>query len=236
MGPAAHIEPVVAAPVDGEFLAFGQFLGPFGLEGLAFARPLGDQRLAAPHFAAQRFVGADDAAHFLLDGGEIVHAERLARVGGLHVVVEAIVGRGAEGDLRAGEQRLHRFGQHVGIVMPGEFQRIGLVPRGDQRQLGIAIEGAGEIAQFAVNTRGQRGFRKAGADRGGNVCRGRSRRHFAHRSVGQADLEQFGHRRSSVSFGRALGQRQAHRKSGVVRVTGSGRTPRRPEPGGRRQV
>ena len=191
---AAHVEPVVAAPIDGEFLAFGQFLGPFGLEAFAFGGPLGDQRLAAPDLAAERLVGADDGAHRLLDGGQIVHAERLAAVGRLDVVIEAVVGRRAEGDLRAGEERLHRFGQHVGIVMARQFERIGFVARGDQREACIALERPGEIAQFPVDPRGERGLGEAGADRGGDIGGRRPARHFAHRAIGQADLEQFGHR------------------------------------------
>jgi hypothetical protein len=69
-------------------------------------------------------------------------------------------------------------------------------------------------------------------DRGGDIRRGAAGGHFAHRAIGQADLQKFGHYRSSVWFGRALGQRATHRKSGVERKTGSRRTPRRPEPGG----
>src|SRR3546814_9025821 len=90
---------------------------------------------------------------FLLDRGKIVHAERLAALGCLDVIVKAIVGRRAEGDLRAGPQRLHRFGQDMGVVMASKFERIGLVARSDERQPSIAIEGAIEIAQFSVHAR-----------------------------------------------------------------------------------
>ena len=53
---------------------------------------------------------------------------------GREVVIEAVVGRRAEGDLRAGEQRLHRLGQHVRVVVARQFERVGLVARGDQRE------------------------------------------------------------------------------------------------------
>ena len=231
--PAAHVEPVVAAPIDGEFLALGQFLGPFGLEGLPLVRPLGDQVFAAPHFAAQRLVRADQAAHFLLDRGKIVHRERLARVGGLHVVIEAVVGRRAEGDLGPGEQRLHRFGKDMRVIVAGEFERIGFVAAGDQREARIAIEGAGEVAQLAVDARGDRGFRKAGADRGGDIGRGAAARHFAHRAIGQADLEQFGHdNRRSVWFAARPATKGKAPEERCCAKAEPGRTPRRPDPGG----
>ena len=237
MRAAAHVEPGAffvwgPRPIDGEFLVFGKFARPFGLEAFAIGGPFGDELFAAPHFAVQRLVGADDGAHRVFDGGQIIHAERLAALGRLHVVIEPVVGRGAEGDLRAGEQCLHRLGQHVSIIVAREFERVGLIAGCHQREVGIAFERAGEVAQFPVNARGNRRLGKAGANRGGNVRRGRSGGHFAHRSIGQADLEQFGHCRKSVWFGRALGQAGAHRKSGVEQITVGGRTPRRPEPGG----
>jgi hypothetical protein len=89
------------------------------------ALPAGDQVCARPDFAAQRLVGGDDLAHLCLDRGQVFLGERA--LGG-EVVIEAIVGRRAEGDLRAGEQRLHRFGQNVGKVVAHQFQGVGLVP------------------------------------------------------------------------------------------------------------
>ena len=58
MRPAAHVHPVIARPVDRQFLAIGQFRRPFGLEAFARGRPCRDQRIARHHFAAQRLVGA----------------------------------------------------------------------------------------------------------------------------------------------------------------------------------
>ena len=105
------------------------------------------------------------------------------------IVIEAVVGGRPEGDLRAGEQRLHRFGEDVGIVVPRQFQRIGLVARGDQRERAIAGERPAEIDQLSIDAGGERRLGEAGADRRGDVSRSRSRRHFAHGTVGKADLE-----------------------------------------------
>ena len=70
----------------------------------------------------------------------------MAALGRLHVVIEAIVRRRAEGDLRAGPKGLHRFCEHMREIMARQFQRIFLVARGDQGQLGIAFEGPVDIA------------------------------------------------------------------------------------------
>ena len=181
---AAHVEPVVARPVNGQFLVFGQFLGPFGLERLTLGCPFVDQLLTAPHFAAQRLVGADDLAHLFLDGGQIVHREGLARGRGHHVIIKAVIGCRAEGDLRAGKQRLHRLCEHVREIVARQFQCIGLVLRGDERQLGIAFERAVDIAQFAIDARGDRRLGKARPDRCRDVRRGSPGRNLSDGAVG----------------------------------------------------
>ena len=83
---------------------------------------------------------------------------------GHHVIIEAVIGRRAKGDLRAGKQRLHRLGQHMRKVMPGQLERIGLVLRGDQRQLRIAVQRPHDVAQFAIDPRGERRLGKARAN------------------------------------------------------------------------
>ena len=75
---------------------------------------------------------------------------------GREVVIEAVVGRRAEGDLRAGEQVLHRLRHHVREVVAGELQRVGLVLRRHQRELGVALERPRQVAQLAVDPRGDR--------------------------------------------------------------------------------
>ena len=197
MRPAAHVEPVGTRPVDRQLLAFRKFGRPFGLEALALRGPAVDQGLAAPGLAAQRLVGADDLAHLLLDRRQVVHRERFAARGRQHVVIEAVIGRRAESDLRARPQRLHRLGEDVGIVVPGEFERLGLVARGHQRQRRVARKRPRQVHQLApmavIDPRRQRRLGEAGADRGGDIGGGRPRWHLAHGTIGQADLEQFGH-------------------------------------------
>jgi len=207
---AAHVEPVVARPVNGQGLIVRQFRRPFRLEAFALLLPPADQLLAAPLLAAQRLVGGDDLAHFGFDRGQVLIGE--GPVLGREVIVEAIVGRRTEGDLRAGKQRLDRFGQNVGEIVPRQFQRLGLVPRRDQRELGIRGEGSGQVNQFAIDTRRQGRLGQAGADCRRHVGRSRASGHFAHGTIGQADLQEFGHSYNSHRFRRALAQAGAHRK------------------------
>ncbi len=185
MRAAAHVEPGIlgilrARPIDRQLLVFRKLQRPFGLEAFAVGGPFLDQLLAGPDLAAQRLVGGDDRAHLVLDRGQIVHRERIARAGGLHIVIEAVVGCGTEGDLRTRPQRLHRLGEDMRVIVADQFERIRFVAGGDQRELGIAFEGPTEVAQFAVHPRSQRRLGKPGADRRRDIGRGAAARHFAH--------------------------------------------------------
>ena len=193
MRPAAHVQPVAAGPVDGQFVALGQFRGPFRLERFTFCRPARDEVGAAPHFAAQRLVGRNDRAHLRLDRRQVLVGERA--VFWRKIIVEAVVGARPEGDLGARKQRLHRLGQHVGKVVARQLQRIGFVARGDQRQRRIADKGPGQVDQFAIDPRRQRRLGQAGADRRGDIGRGGARRHRSDGTIGQGDVQHIGHGR-----------------------------------------
>ena len=185
MRPAAHIKPVITRPINRQRFVTRQLSGPFGLETFALLLPAADQLFAAPHFAAQRLVGGDDLAHLRFDRGQVLVGERA--VLWREVIVEPVVGARPESDLRARKQRLHRFGQNVGEIVPGEVKRIGLIPGGHQRQAGIAGERQGQIDQLAINARGQCRFGEARTNCRSNIGRGRTGRHFAHRTIGKAD-------------------------------------------------
>ena len=124
-----------------------------------------DRLLARPHLAADRLVAVDDLAHPLLDTRQILRAERL--VAG-EVVVEAVLDGRADGDLGAGKQGLHRFGEHVGAVVADHLQRI-VVATGDEHHRGIGGDFGAEIDDLAVQLHRQRGAGEAGADGGGDV-------------------------------------------------------------------
>ena len=85
------------------------------------------------------------------------------------------------------------------IIVADQLERVRLVARGDQRELGIALERPVEVAHLAVDPRRQRRLGQARADRRGDVGRRRALGHLAHRSVGKRDLEHLGHRAARSS-------------------------------------
>ena len=120
--PAAEVHPVPLA-IDRDRLVAGDALDDLGLVGLADALEVGDGLVDGPTPRGAIFSSrATISAHALLDGREVVQRERL--VAG-EVVIEAVLDVGADGHLRAGEQLLHRLGQHVGGVVADHLQRLG---------------------------------------------------------------------------------------------------------------
>jgi hypothetical protein len=119
--------------------------------------------------------------------------------------LSAVIGRRAKGDLRAGEERLHRFGKHMRIVMPHQFERIRLIARRDQRQRRIAIERPHDVAHLAVDARAKRRLGETGANARGNIGGRRAAGHFAHGTVRQGDFE---HRRHARAYAVCIGVRQ----------------------------
>ena len=202
MRPAAEVDPrllALAGAVHGDGLARGQLHHPLGFEGLTrFFEEVADL-VARPDLTHQRLVGGDDAPHLLLDRGQVLLGEGAVRRGRREVVIEAVLGRGAEGDLRSGKDVLHRLGEDVRIVVPHQLERFGLVAGGDEREARVALERARDVPDLAIHFRGQRSLGEAGPDRRGNVGRGRALRHFPHRSVGKHNLEHFGHVRGHVA-------------------------------------
>ena len=193
---AAHVVPAIglarrARMIDGQFFALRQFGGPLRLEAFARGLPLCNQRIAVDHLAAQRLVGGDDLAHLRFDRGQVFLGE--GTILGRKIVVKAILGRRAEGDLRAGEQRLHRFGQHMGEIMPRQFQRVSLVPARHQRQRRVLLQRPADVAQFAIHSRGDRRLGQPRTDRRRNVRRRSAGRDFTHGTIGQSDFEHGGH-------------------------------------------
>ena len=193
MRAAAHIHPVVARPIDRQLLTLGQFGRPLGLEAFASIFPGLDEVIARNDFAAQRLVGADDLAHRFLDRRQVILGKRAAIGRGHHVIIETVVGCRAKGNLRAGVQFLHRLGKHMRKIVAGKFQRIRLILRRDQREVGIGFERTHDIAHLAIDARGQRSLGEAGADRSGNIRRGGSARNFSGGAIGKGYTDHFGH-------------------------------------------
>ena len=106
-------------------------------------------------------VALDDLAHARLDLFEILGRERrVAR----EIVIEAVLGRRAEGDLRLGVELLDRLGHDVRGVVTDDFEPVRLVA-GDDRDLGVMVDDGREVARAAVKLQRDRRLGEAGADR-----------------------------------------------------------------------
>ncbi len=118
----------------------------------------------------------------------------------------------------------------MGEIVARQFERVLLVAAGDQRKLGIALERAVDVAQFAIDARGDRRLGEAWADRGSHIGGRRTHFHFAHRSVGQADLEKFRHRLLPL-LGAPMAQERACLKRRLAEFRDFGRKRPPPETG-----
>src|SRR6185437_11442153 len=105
------------------------------------------------------------------------------------VVIKAVLGRRAKGDLRPWIEVLHRLGEDMRIIVPHEFERFGLVARGDQREARIALKRPHDVADLAVDLRSKRGLGEPRPDHRCDIRRGRALRHLLYRAVGKRDLE-----------------------------------------------
>ncbi len=160
----AQVDPVARA-IGRDRLAGRQVADQLGLEGLALALEQPDRGVALPHLADQLLIAVDDLGHLLLDGGEVVGRERLLAG---EVVIESVLDRRADGHLGAGEQLLHRLGQHVGGVVADGFQR-GRIVAHDQLEVAAAFQRAVEVALLAIDLDQRRALGQRRRDGGGDV-------------------------------------------------------------------
>src|SRR5476651_1889413 len=156
----AHVEPV-ALLVDGDDLVPRQLVGPLGFELLAVIDEVLLDLGTVPHLAHDRQVAVDDLGHALFDLGEVLRREGL---GADEVVIETFLGRGAERDLRAGEEFLDGLRQHMRRIVAQQLERVGIFGRHDA-DLGVMVHDRAEILHLAVDAHGERGFGEAGTDR-----------------------------------------------------------------------
>ncbi len=161
---AAEIEPV-ALLVDLDLLILRDRVDQLDLEQLALVAEHLLGLVARPHLLGEGFVARDDLAHLLLDGVEVFRRERLVAE---EVVIEAVLDHRADGDLGAGPERLHRFGQHMRGVVPDQLQRARVVA-GEELDLGVALDRIGEVGDRAVERHRDRALGERGRDALGDV-------------------------------------------------------------------
>ena len=115
-----------------------------------------DGFVAGHHLSMHRQVLLHDLGHLLLDGGEVFRREG-PLVG--EVVVEAVLDHRADGDLRAGEQLLHRLRHQVRGRVAQDVEALGALRR-DDRELGVGLDAVAGVDQLAVDLAGERGARE----------------------------------------------------------------------------
>ncbi len=237
----AHVEPV-ALLVDRDLLVLRQFVGPFGFELLAMVDEVLLDLRSVPDLARDRQVAVDDLGHALLDLGKVLRRERLVAH---EVVVEALVRRRAERDLRAGVEFLHRLGEHVRRIVAQQLERFRIARRHDA-DFGVVIHDRRKILHLAVDLHGQRRLGEARADRCGDLGTADRLVEFSDRTVRERNVDHGNHlrrrrrtrltarREASADEDREAAQRLAPGRDQVrtvVSVVGAGKNNRsmRPE-------
>ncbi len=187
----AEVHPV-AVPVEREGLraAGGDVLHDLDLVLLA---ELLEERERVRHrdlVADERQVPRDLLVGRLLDLLEVLRGERrLAR----EVVVEAVLDRGADGDLRAGVELLDHAREDVGGVVAGDLQRLRALRR-DDLELRVLVERAREVHRDAVELREVGRLREPRADRRPDeLVDGRAPGRLLLAAVGEGHLDEVAH-------------------------------------------
>jgi hypothetical protein len=123
-------------------------------------------RLVTGHdFPVHGLVGLRQLGHARLDGRQVLRRECTLEG---KVVVEAVLDHRPDGHLGAGEQLLDGLRQQVGRRVADDLQPV-LVPAGDDRHLGVALDPVRGVHQAAAHAAGDRGLGQAGADIGGEL-------------------------------------------------------------------
>ena len=159
MRAAAQVDEI-ALLIEGDRLAGRDRLDKLDLERLVVLFVEGDRLVTGPDIADDRLVPVDDLVHARLDGGKVLVAEgRLA----MEIVIEPVLDRRADGDLRLGVEFQHRLGHHMRGVM-ADRGKDRLVLGRQQRQRRILLDLAGQVPLLAIDNRQHRGLGKTRTD------------------------------------------------------------------------
>ena len=133
----------------------------------------------------------DLAAHLLLEPLEVGLGDRL---GELEVVVEAVLDRRADRDLRSGEEPARGLGEQVRGRVAQDVERIRILPvaRGEEVDGGAVVERQAQVARLAVHLHEHGLLRELGPDRARGVEPGRAVGQLEFRSVREDRLHRSG--------------------------------------------
>src|SRR5207249_3229736 len=121
--------------------------------------------IARPDLLGEGFVARDDFAHLLLDRGKVLRRERLVAE---EVVIEAVLDHGADGDLRAGPERLHRFREHMRAVVPDQLEAARILAS-EELDFRVALNRVVQVHERVVERHRDRAFGERGRDALGDV-------------------------------------------------------------------
>ena len=152
--------------VERDLLARGERLGDLDLVGLAIGAEARDSVLAR---RLDALVGVrpalQDRAHLVLDAGQVALTRRFREI---EVVVETVLDRGPDRDLRAGPEVLDGLGHEVRGRVAQHRQRV-VVADAQNAQVRAIGQRQAEIAQLAVDLDGGRGVGQPRSDRARGV-------------------------------------------------------------------
>ena len=176
---AAQIDEVALA-IQRDRLAGRNAADDLGLVALALLQEELDGGIAIPDLAHDFLVARDDLVHALLDALEVFRRERLAA---REVVVEAVLDRRADRDLRLRIELLDRLRHDVRRVVAQQLEPVRRRARHDL-DARVVLDRQREVLQRAVDAHGDGVALEARADaaRDGAAVDGRGKRPL--RSVG----------------------------------------------------
>ena len=115
----AHVD-VIALLVEGERHILSQVADVLDLVGFAALVHQLDGLVPGQGEGLDGQVLLDDGLHFLLDGGQVLLGE--LHITQINVIVEAVLGGGAVGEMRLGVEVLHGLGQDVSCAVAQDVQ------------------------------------------------------------------------------------------------------------------
>jgi len=137
----------LAGFIDGDFfIGLGELLDEVALHEVAFTLELFQTFFARQKFAGVRQILLNELLHLLFDLFQIIGSKRGFAV---KVVEESVLGGGAVAELGLREKFKHGGGQQVRGGMAINFKRLGVL-LGEDAQVGVGFERAGEVDQIAV--------------------------------------------------------------------------------------